>query len=43
MVTKTNKFTQVYEKYIINVVITPTCFGHSCGHPQGGALRSIVR
>jgi hypothetical protein len=23
------------------VVIFSTCFGHSCGHPQGGALRKI--
>jgi hypothetical protein len=28
-------------KYIINAVIHPTCFGHSCGHPQGGALRRL--
>jgi hypothetical protein len=20
----------------------PTCFGHSCGHPQGGALQRIA-
>jgi hypothetical protein len=38
-VTKTNKYTDVYEN--INVIITPTCFGHSCGHPQGGELRKI--
>jgi hypothetical protein len=25
----------------VNVAIPPTCFGHSCGHPQGGALRRI--
>jgi hypothetical protein len=24
---------------IINVTIHPTCFGFSCGHPQGGASR----
>jgi hypothetical protein len=39
MVTKTNKYTQVYED--INAVITPTYFGHACGHPQGGALQRI--
>jgi hypothetical protein len=39
MVTKTNKCAQVYVN--INLVIRPTCFGHSCGHPQGGALWRI--
>jgi hypothetical protein len=28
-------------KYIKNAVIPATCFGHSCGHPQRGALRRI--
>jgi hypothetical protein len=25
----------------VNVAILPTCVGHSCGNPQGGALRRI--
>jgi hypothetical protein len=28
-------------KGIVNAVIFRTCFGHSCGNPQGGALRRI--
>jgi hypothetical protein len=28
-------------KYTINIV-PPTCFGHSCGHPQGGALKGFI-
>ena len=28
-------------KYVININIPPTCFGHLCGHPQGGALQRI--
>jgi hypothetical protein len=36
VVIKTNKYIQFYKD--INLVTSPTCFGHSCGHPQGAAL-----
>jgi hypothetical protein len=31
------KCMKVYYKHII----PPTCFGHSCGHPEGGALQRM--
>ena len=32
-----HKYMKVYDTHCISA----TCFGHSCGHPQGGALQSI--
>ena len=42
MVTKPNKFTQVYKSILYyKQSIHPTIFGHSFGHPQKGSLRSM--
>jgi len=32
-----NEYLVLYYKHNM----APTCFGHSCGHPKGGALRRI--
>jgi len=37
--TNAHKCIQVY--YVINLIIPPTCFDHSCGHPQEGALQRM--
>jgi hypothetical protein len=41
VVTNTNKYTQVYGN--VDVVIPPTCFGYSCGHPNGGVAETYWR
>lgn len=40
--TAPNAYRHFRVSYIICVVyVPPTCFGHTYGHPQGGALQTI--